>query len=207
MSSKPSKSNSRPVGTGTVAENHVLARAVRKLTAGQEMTKVETDALKRHEKQREEELRWKYYRSIPQKHWRQMSGRQTKVLKEQAERYGIPFGGATINLPDVVKALHEFLATNAVRLARDPDDLMNGEASPALERYREERAKIARLDRMEREGLLIPREKIREFMNELAALIARTAEAFRRRFGDEAAAIIEETLQEFECVVRRRLGQ
>ncbi len=69
-----------------------------------------------------------------------MSGRQTKVINEQAERYGIPFGGATINLPTVVRALHDFLADNAVKLARDDDPLMQGVGSPALERYREERA-------------------------------------------------------------------
>lgn len=48
-----------------------------------------------------------------------MSGRQTKVLNEQAERYGIPLGGRTINLPAVVRALHEFLARNARKLSED----------------------------------------------------------------------------------------
>ena len=103
------------------------------------MTKEERRLLKRHESEKEERLRWQYYASIPQKHWRNMSGRQTKVINEQAQRYGIPFGGASINLPAVVRALHDFLADNAVKLARDDDELMQGNGSPALERYREER--------------------------------------------------------------------
>ena len=54
-------------------------------------------------KLKEEQLRWRYYRTIPQKHWKVMSGRQTKVLAEQAQRYGLPFGSASIDLPAVVK--------------------------------------------------------------------------------------------------------
>ncbi len=45
-----------------------------------------------------------------------MSGRQAKVLQEQAARYGIPFGGSTIDLPEVVRALHDFLANAKYQL-------------------------------------------------------------------------------------------
>jgi hypothetical protein len=93
-----------------------------------------------------------------------MSGRQTKVMNEQADRYGTPFGGVFIDLTKVVKAWHDFLAENAQRLARDPDELMQGGpgSSPALERYREERAALAKLDRLERERRLLPRDKVRQ---------------------------------------------
>ena len=50
-----------------------------------------------------------------------MSGRQTKVINEQAARYDLPFGGPTIDLPDVVRALHDFLAKHAQRLASGDD--------------------------------------------------------------------------------------
>lgn len=63
-------------------------------------------------REQEEQLRWKHYCSISAKHWKAMSGRQTKTLIEQSGRYGIPFSGAVINLPDVVKALHDFFAEN-----------------------------------------------------------------------------------------------
>jgi hypothetical protein len=46
-------------------------------------------ALKRHKRDKEERLRWQFYRTIPQKHWRTMSGRQARVINEQAERYGL----------------------------------------------------------------------------------------------------------------------
>src|SRR5690242_10540213 len=88
----------------------LVARAMRKVVNREELTRPERTALKRHEKDKEERLRWQYYASIPQKHWRQMSGRQSKVINEQAERYGLPFGGPTINLSAVVRAWHNFLA-------------------------------------------------------------------------------------------------
>src|SRR4051794_36283760 len=101
-----------------------------------------------------------------------MSGRQAKVINEQAERYGLAFGGPTIDLPRFVRTLHDFLAKNALKLARDDDELMQcAPSSPALERYREERAALARLDRLEREGVLMPRDKAREALGQVAAIV------------------------------------
>jgi hypothetical protein len=168
-----------------------------------ELTKQESVALKRHEKEKEERLRWNYYGNIPQKHWREMSGRQTKVLNEQALRYGIPFGGATINLPNVVRAFHDFLADNAVKLARDDDPLMQGVGSPALERYREERALIARLDRLEREARLIPRDEIRESLGRIAAILRGAGDGIQRRFGNEAVEMLHEALADAQREINR----
>ncbi len=152
-------------------DRDLVATAYRKVMDGDELTKQERAALKRHEKDKEERLRWQYYAAVPQKHWRQMSGRQTKVINEQSARHGIPFGGASINLPAVVRGFHDFLADNAYKLARDDDALMQGAGSQALERYREERAALARLDRLEREQKLVPRDEVREILGRVAALL------------------------------------
>ena len=114
------------------ADKETVARAYRKIMAQQELTKEERRALKRHEKTKEEKLRWQYYASIPHKHWKEMSGRQAKVINEQAQRYGIPFDGATVDLPLVVRRLHDFFAANAQKLAAEDDPLMQGSGSPAL---------------------------------------------------------------------------
>ncbi len=119
----------QPADAAARVDSDLVARAYRKVMDRQELTKPERAALKRHEREKEERLRWQYYGSIPQKHWRQMSGRQAKVINEQAERYGIPFGGPSINLPAVVRALHDFLADNAHKLAREDDPLMQGSGS------------------------------------------------------------------------------
>src|ERR1043165_6628317 len=82
-----------PLDAETRADRQLLASALRKMTAKEELSRDEQAALRRYEKKKEERLRWEYYASIPQKHWRQMSGRQTKVINEQASRYNLPFGG------------------------------------------------------------------------------------------------------------------
>jgi hypothetical protein len=71
----------------------------------------------------------------------------------------------------VVRAFHDFLADNAHKLAQDDDALLQGAGSPALERYREERALMARLDRLEREGQLLPRDEMRVALGRIAAIV------------------------------------
>lgn len=186
--------------------NEVVARAYQKVLARQELTEAEHKALKRHEKSKEERLRWQYYRSIPQKHWRTMSGRQTKVLNEQAVRYGIPFGGAAIDLPAVVKALHDFLADNAQKLARDDDVLLQGGNSPALERYREERAEIARLDRLERQRELLPRHEVKEALARVAMMFRGAGEALLRQYGTSAGEILFEAIDDAQQEIDRTFG-
>lgn len=187
-------------------DKDLAASAFKKLKEGGSPTAQEAAALKRYEKQREEQLRWQYYATIPQKHWRQMSGRQTKVINEQAERYGIPFGGSTINLSDVVRAIHDFLATNAVKLARDVDPMDVPVNSPALERYREERAALAKLDRLQREGMLIERDRAREALGRIAALIRAAGDALQRQFGPAALEMLNEVLADAQRENERSFG-
>jgi hypothetical protein len=182
------------------------AEAYGKLSRGQQLTSREKTALKKFEREREEQLRWKYYRSIPQKHWRQMSGRQAKVLNEQAERYGLPIGEAVIDLPKVVRSLHDFLAANAVKLAAADDALMLGSGSPALERYREERAALARLDRLQREGQLLPRDQVRDGLGRIAATIRAAGDALARQFGNEALELLVEALDDAQAEIGKIFG-
>lgn len=192
----PGTSAAPPPVLGSDAE--VVSAAYRKLMNRQELSVREKKAVARHEKVKEERLRWQYYGAIPHKHWKQMSGRQSKVIREQAVRYGLPFDGPAISLPAVVRALHDFLSDNASKLARDEEaELMeSGPGSPALERYREERAILARLDRQQREGELIPREQARLALGRIAAILRGAGDTLQRQFGLPAAEIYFEALDE-----------
>ncbi|MEQ9588032.1 MAG: hypothetical protein RJS97_08770 [Parvibaculaceae bacterium] len=198
-------SQSRPGNVSDKLERDQAASAYRKVMAGEKLSRAEQASLRRFEKDKEETLRWQYYNAIPQKHWREMSGRQTKVLHEQAERYGIPFGERTINLPKVVRALHDFFKRNAVKLAAD-DDLLSGESSPALERYREERAALARLDRLERERVLVNRQEIREGLSRIASVLRTAGDTLQRQYGTGALEILNEALAEAEREMERSDG-
>src|SRR5688500_2987916 len=137
-----------------------------------------------------------------------MSGRQTKVINEQAARYGLPFGGAVINLPALARALHDFLAENALKLAKPDDDLAlgGGGNSPALERYREERALLARLDRLEREAALLPRDQVRDAMGRIAGMLREAGDAIGRQFGHAATEILYAALDAARREIDRSFG-
>ncbi len=136
-----------------------------------------------------------------------MSGRQAKVINEQADRYGIPFGGRVVDLSEVVKSLHNFLANNARRRGGNPgadgedDPLLSGSGSPALERYREERAQLARLDRMEREKSLVPREEIRSALAEIAGILRTAGEVLQQSYGNAASEILNDALDDAEAAI------
>lgn len=176
----------------------LVAAALSKHKRGITPSTREQLALRKWEEAHEETKRWQYYRTVPQKHWREMSGRQAKVLNEQAVLYGLPFGTAVIDLPVVVRAWHDFLARNAKKLsALDCDDpLLAGENSPALERYRDERAKLAKMDRLERERTLLPRDEIHEMLGRVAGIIRGAGDGLQRQYGSEAHALLDEAMDD-----------
>lgn len=184
------KKAASPSPTASTQIDRQLAQgALSKRRAGLTPTARELQALRRVERAREEEQRWAYYESIPKGHWREMAGRQSKILNEQAARYGIPFGGRIVNLPKVVTALHDFLAANAQKLAAD-----DGE-DPTVE-LRREKANLARLDRLERERVLLPRDMVHEGLARIAGVLRTAGEALQRQFGPEAHRILEEALDD-----------
>ena len=78
----------------------------------------------------------------------------------------------------------------------DADPLLSQGDSPALERYRDERAKLARLDRLEREGQLVRADKLQEFLGRMASILRGTGEVFQRQFGPDALSILNEAIDE-----------
>lgn len=183
-------------------DRELAAKALEKRKSGQSPTTKELAALKRVEKQRDEDLRWEHYAAIPKKHWVQMSGRQVKVLNEQATRYGIPFDGRTVNLPAVVRKLHDFLAENAAVLAkRDEDPLLSGSDSPGLERYRTAKADLAELELERQRGTLVSLDRVRDRMAATFTLIRRAGERLQQHYGAAALQILNDALDDCKQLV------
>jgi hypothetical protein len=176
-------------------DQELAAAAVQKRRAGEKPTRDELRALKRVLKSKEEDARWKFYSSIPQRHWIKMSGRQAKVVNEQAILYNIPFGGKTISLPEVVKALHDFLAKNAAKLRNeDPDPILNGPDSPWLEEIRKAEAGLRNI-KLEREQKT--HVNILDLMMSLKMsfeILRRTGSDLQRNYGEGAAVLFNDGL-------------
>jgi hypothetical protein len=95
-------------------------------------------------------------------------------------------------------------AVEAARKGNDP--LLVGVDSPELERYRAARADLAEMERDERNGSLIPRQQLEPAFVQYATAIRRAGEGLQRRFGNEAAAMLNEALDDAERIIRQSFG-
>ena len=184
---------------GLSAHDRKLAQAaITKEQHGHKPTREEARALKRVRAADEENKRWHYYRTIPKKHWATMSGRQQKVLNEQAKRYGVPLARATIDLTEVATWLHDFLSTHARRLlapAEGDELLASGSDSPALEEYRKAKAALANLDLATRRREMLSADDVRMICETYGGHIKRATRTLKRRYGAAAGEIITDALQ------------
>jgi hypothetical protein len=92
--------------------------------------------------------------------------------------------------------------------AEGTDPLLSGAApdSPGLERYREARADMAEMERDRLRLNLIPREELDPALAQFAGLLRRAGEALKRQFGNDAAALLNEAVDEAEAGWRTLLG-
>ena len=185
------------MGSDNNNDRALAKSALQKQLAGQKPTAVEAAALKRVERARDEEMRWAAYRAIPQKDWRTMSGRQTKVLQEQASRYGMPFGGATVDLPAVVRALHDFLAEKGRYLGGDDVD-----AKERKTRLEADRLQI-KLDR--ERGEVVPIDQMHEGTAVAAGILRDAMMMLQKQYGIDAFKIMDDAVAEFERVIMAAL--
>ncbi|MCK4340259.1 MAG: hypothetical protein KAY37_00875 [Phycisphaerae bacterium] len=141
---------------------------------------------------------------IPQKLIRHLSGKQTKTLNEQADKYQLAIGGPSLALGDLLRSLFALLNRISPYYSKwlgarpDGDPLLNGPVTPMLELCREEIWRINKLKREEMESRLIPRDQVHEQLARLARLLRSAGEALEREHGPAAREILSETLEDWE---------
>lgn len=95
--------------------------------------------------------------------------------------------------------LDEIEGWRSARIPDDTDPLLSGPGtSPALERYREARAKLAELDLEQRRGRLVDIGDLRERISMLASHLRKAAERIERLHGPDPKRILDEALDEVE---------
>jgi hypothetical protein len=178
------------------AEQQQALAGLQKQRSGQKLTREESAAVKKFLKAKEEREREEHYRTVPQKDYRRMSGRQPKVLKEQEDAYGLPCGGKVIDLFELLRGFHDFLAKHGRKCMQPDDPLMVGPGSPALERYRDIKAKREDLAHKRDLGQVRSLEEVATIWNQLAAALRQACETIQRQnlAGPEAVQQIRETL-------------
>ena len=80
----------------------------------------------------------------------------------------------------------------------EADPLLAGASSPALERYREERARQVKRENDEREALLLDAAELAAALSRIARVFRERAEAIERTHGPEVGGEIREMIDEAE---------
>lgn len=185
------------------ADRELVRSGLAKRAKGEKLTQREARALKNFEALQLDKQRDAIVQAIPKGLWCEWSGRQPKVVNEQAHRYRLPLLGRTVNLKDLARALHDFLAANAKKLAgSDADDpLLAGAASPALELYRQEKYRLARLDRLTQEGKLLRLDDVRDRLVRIASILRQAGELIEKQHGREASDILNTALDDAQTEI------
>ena len=177
----------------TAVEQERAQAALLKKQGGEEPTSRENDALKKYQAAVEETRRLDYYRTVPKRHYQELSGRSAQVLNEQADRYDLPLRGATLDLFTVLKAFHDFLAANRLRLKQ-----AEASAIDWREKEREEAYQLKRMDRLERQGQLMPADEVRDGHKLIVAQLRRLGDQLEQHFGPEAREMLNDTMEVIE---------
>jgi len=192
-----------------MADERLAMAALEKLRRGARPAREEAAALRLFEKQVEDRRREECYRAVPKKLWRRWSGRQDKVILEQADRYGFSMlRGATINLEELALRFHDFLAENARKLTAPDDDdpPLAGVASPALEKQRQIKSQLLGMQLQREQGLWIERKVVHEAHTRIGGRLRVAGEALLRQFGPAAQKIINDALVNCERETDRLLA-
>ncbi len=152
------------------------------------------------------------YAIVPKCEYQVLAGpdgkpRPQETINGQADRYGIPLRGPTIDLRAVLTWVHDAFASGHFRPQGDGDDpmLAGGVDSPALERFRDARASLAELDLLERQGVLIPRDEAHAGMVRVAGILRGFGEQ-QRLYGPDAVEALDAVLDDLEREISRSYG-
>jgi len=191
-------------------DKELALAALQKRKAGETPSSKELAALKRVDNAKEEEHRRLLYRTVPKKDYQDLSGRPRKVLIDQA-KYGLPVVGPVIDLGPVLCWFHDLLAklarTKSGRrfLARQDSDLSADTPSPADE-YQIERAKLAKMERMERERQLVARELSHACWQRVAHRLQQIGVSLETEYGPEMLKIWNDGLKDCSREVEAVFG-
>lgn len=175
---------------------------------GTKLTGEERAAYKRIQKVLDREERDRVLSGLPIGEYCELAGRQPKVVREQAARYGMPTDRKIVDVRSLIRWMHDFLSQNSRKLAKadDVDPALGGTGEWATALRKETALKVRR-ERELLEGTLLPREAVHEFHVRVAAALRRLGEDLQRMEHKEAFDLLQVTLQSVERETRSFFGE
>jgi len=125
--------------------------------------------------------------SLTLREWLSVAKADRKTALKHLQQLGLGHV-CTIDLRILIPNLHTWMA------ARNRETTRSSARTPALERFRAERARLARLERLEREGKLLPQAELRAGLMHISQVLRASAERLEDLYGRDAGDIIREVL-------------
>jgi hypothetical protein len=194
-------STDAPLSASAALDIQLIREAQKRKAEGKLPTPQQQAAIKRADRDREERLRIEYYKTVPQKHYVRLSGRQPKVLNGQKALYGIPCSEKIVNLFELIKWFHDFLAAHGSKILKDQaDGLLSGPPTASLERLRLIKSKREEFAYERDKGLWRRADETQQAWAIAAASLRQTFDVLQRQSGPEALAIVMEGLADAERI-------
>ncbi len=185
-----------------------IKSAQERQAAGQTLSKTDAALLRRFKDVTEELVFLEKCRRIPQRIYRLLSGRQAKVLLEQAARHGLPFSGTCLDLAVIIRGFHDLLSRHRHLLSTDDSDemLMRSGESPTLERWRLAKAQLAEIELEEKIGTILNINDVLVFVGTMADIVRRVGERLQRSYGQPAADVLNDGIDDLERIYELKYG-
>ncbi len=151
--------------------------------------------------------------ALPKRKYSELSGRTSHVCNKQARRYGIPIGGPSVDLGQVLQWIHEVIKEHGGRLlsaasdSKEDDPLLSGPSSAMLERCREEKWKMLVMEREAKEGSLLDVATIREAHVKIASILRTCGETLERQHGADAGQLLRDAIEDAGRAVEDMLSE
>ena len=194
----------------------VVKQAIAKQQAGKKLTQAELRAFEKWENEQDERRGSRWVQALPKKFWAKWSGRQHKVLSDQAKLYGIPLDGKTVDVREIAKWLHDFLAKYRQPLSDlvKQESAADGEAKSLQgKKLAEEVKQLKHRNQLLQNKIeldseqLVNRELIHEQMVRAAQILRNAGDRLYKKCGNEAGDILANAIDDFEILLSELHGQ
>lgn len=136
---------------------------------------------------------------IPQGEWVRLAGVDRKTVLRHLAALGAP--GNPIDLRVVIPALHRVLHARSEQKRRQKTGLT------PLERFRSERAMIARMERLAMQRKLLPVAEVRTELARIADTLRAAAERIEDQYGRDAGDLLREVIDGMRRHAESRTAQ
>jgi hypothetical protein len=183
-----------------VDQRELAAMLIRaKQIRGEKINAKELSTLERWNKDYQAAVLTSALRGIPKGVYCQMAGRQQKVVDEFGARYDVPLGSPTVDMFQVVKALHsrvsELAATARPHLDIDDAELQREKLRQEIAKL-ERQSEILRIDIQTKLSELVSKAVVAERLEWLSGRLRSLGTRLHRVAGEEGQTALNEFLEQ-----------